>query len=480
MPPSRPRFGRSSLLKIAPAAFVASLVALFSILALQAEPARADGPVASPAPYPHTPWLLATLGRNLFFDTTLSTPVGQSCGSCHAPEAGFTFPISHINRIFGTPFGAIPTRFGPRNVPTIGYAAFVPPGPHTQGDGVATFVAGLFWDGHASTLEDQARLPFLHPNEMNNLVHNVGSPALVVDKLRSGPNADLFRRVFGQNVFSESTDDVYSHLVDAIAAYERSPEVSPFSSKFDAFIAGRATLTPNELDGFRLVTGTMDGRSTGQPYHKFAQCTACHVIPDDLSEGPFLWTGFSYANLGVPKNPLNPFYSQTNAATNPVGYNPLGRDFIDLGLGDFIYPLNGLPPGNMGPGSDGNGDFLAVNGTFRTQSFRNTDKRPHPGFVKAYMHNGAFKSLKQVVHFYNTRNLTTYPGEIIDFTQPDPYAHLRGSPLWPRPEFPSPDSMENPSGIPASAGGQIGNLGLTDQEEDHIVDFLKTLTDGFF
>jgi cytochrome c peroxidase len=149
-----------------------------------------------------------------------------------------------------------------------------------------------------------------------------------------------------------------------------------------------------------------------------------------------------------------------------------------LGLGGLLYPLNDLPAGNMGPGSNGKGDFLGINGAFKTPTFRNVDKRPHPGFVKAYMHNGALKSLKQVVHFYNTRNLTTRPGEVIDFTQEHPYANLQGIPLWPPPEISSPESLENPTGAFNSDLATVGNLGLTNNEEDHIVAFLKTLTDS--
>src|SRR5262249_30551888 len=162
----------------------------------------------------------------------------------------------------------------------------------------------------------------------------------------------------------------------------------------------------------------------------------------------------------VPRNAANPFYGQTDAASNPVGYNPLGAGFVDLGLGGFLYPLRGLPPGNRGPGSNGAGDFLEINGAFKTPTLRNVDKRPSPELVKPYMHNGVFRSLKEVVHFYNTRNLTTDPDEVIDFELADPYASLRGTPLWPRPEYAPPSSLVNPSGEP----GAIGNLGLTDEE----------------
>src|SRR5262249_7209570 len=151
---------------------------------------------------------------------------------------------------------------------------------------------------------------------------------------------------------------------------------------------------------------------------------------EDDASGPSLFTRECYANIGTPRNPTNPFYLMTDAASNPLGYNADGLDFVDLGLGDFLYPLNELPPGNEGPGSDGNGDWLAANGAVKVPTLRNVDLRPSPDFVKPYMHNGVFKSLKEVVHFYNTRNLTT-ADELIDFTQPDPYAGPLGDPLWP-------------------------------------------------
>lgn len=314
---------------------------------------------------------------------------------------------------------------------------------------------------------------------MNNLVHNVGEPALVVDKVMNGIHAELFREVFGQDIFSHPTDEVFGDIAAAIGAYERTPHVSPYTSKFDGYLLGIADLTPEEFDGLCLFTGSSTGRPSGPPFHKAAQCVACHLIGDYAGDGPNVFSDFTYANIGVPRNENNPFYQQTDACENPVGYNPDGENFVDLGLGGFLYPLNDLPPGNMGPGSNEYGDFLAINGTFRVPTLRNVDKRPNEKFVKPYMHNGVFKSLKQVVHFYNTRNLTTEPGEIIDFTREDPYANLMGEPLWSPPEMLSLDSIENPTGDTAENGAQVGNLELTDEEEDHIVAFLKTLSDGY-
>jgi cytochrome c peroxidase len=453
----------------------------FCAAVLGAAGARAQSPPAASA-------MEADLGRQLFFDATLSEPAGQSCGSCHAPSAGFRFPDSQVNQKFGVAEGVVPGRFTSRSVPTINYAIFIPKGPPSAHlklaaappGGELLFIGGMFWDGHADTLEHQATFPFQNANEMNNLVHGLGSPEMVVKKVEAGSSSVLFKRVFGPHIFGEPVHIVFADVCRAIAAYERTEELSPFTSKFDAYQLGRATLTPEELDGLRLFTGTVDGTSSGAPWVKNAQCTLCHGMEDKVTDGPSLFTRECYANIGTPRNEDNPFYDMTDPVSNPYGYNPLGEDFVDLGLGEVIYPLQGLPPGNMGPGSDGNGDYLAANGSPKVPTVRNVDKRPSPDFVKPYMHNGVFKSLKEVVHFYNTRNLTTVPGEIIDLSLPDPYAGLVGTPLWAPPEVYSPTALVNPQGVSGADGGMVGNLGLTDEEEDHLVAFMQALTDGYF
>jgi cytochrome c peroxidase len=194
---------------------------------------------------------------------------------------------------------------------------------------------------------------------------------------------------------------------------------------------------------------------------------------------------FCFANIGVPKNPNNPFYNQTDSTTNPEGYNPLGRNFIDWGLGanpqtspDGTKFFNSVP-----------GDIAEFRGLFKAPSVRNSDKRPHPNFVRAYMHNGVFKSLQDVVHFYNKRNIAVdAKGNEVSFdlrTGP-PAGHRR---LIAPPEV--IDNVQNVAGLsPEDAAaqgidgdlptnGQVGNLGLSDSEEEDIVNFLKTLTDGY-
>jgi cytochrome c peroxidase len=415
------------------------------------------------------------LGKALFFDKTLSNPVGQACASCHAPETGFTFPDSQTNLALGPVPGAVQGRFGNRKPPTVSYAAFIPPGP-TQSQipgGGSQYVGGVFWDGRAQDLVAQVPGPLTNPNEMNDIVHNIASPSLVVAKVLNGPNAKLFAQAFGD--VSHLTDaEVFQLICSAIATWEKSPEVSPFSSKYDAVLAGRAMFTASEQNGLRLFTGATTGRPGGPPNPRSAHCANCHSIPPFGTIGQHLFTNSSYVNTGVPKNPNNPYYKETDSVSNPLGFNPVGANYIDPGLGGFLYPKMGLPMGNVGAGSNGQGDFLKVNGTFKTPTLRNVGLAPAGGFVKCYSHNGVFKSLKDVVHFYNTRNLTSRVGEVIDFTKPNPYAGLSGKPIWPTPEYPSPVTLVNPAGLP----GGIGNLGLTAQEETDIVNFLNTLSDA--
>jgi cytochrome c peroxidase len=195
----------------------------------------------------------------------------------------------------------------------------------------------------------------------------------------------------------------YIKVGRAIAAFERSPEVSAFSSKFDGYLNGKVSLTALELKGMELFNGK-------------AKCSACHIS----SGSSPLFTDFSYDNLGVPKNPANPYYN-------------VDPDFIDWGLGGFLESI---------------GDATSTDqmGKHKVPTLRNVDKRPGAGFPKDYMHNGVFKSLKEVVHFYNTRD--------------------DGS--WPAPEV---DVNINTT--------ELGNLGLTGAEEDAIVAFMKTLSDGY-
>jgi hypothetical protein len=194
-------------------------------------------------------------------------------------------------------------------------------------------------------------------------------------------------------------------------------EVNPFTSKYDAYLAGEAELTQQEAWGLELFNAEDKGN-----------CAACHPSEPGPNDEPPLFTDFTYDNLGVPKNPMNPFYSM------PPKWNPDGEDWIDKGLGGFLM--------SVGYKSE---EYKSELGKVKVPTLRNVDMRPYPDFVKAYAHNGFFKSLKDIVHFYNTRDVED----------------------WPPPEVPENVNTD-----------ELGDLGLTDEEEDAIVAFLMTLTDG--
>ena len=426
------------------------------------------------------------LGKNIFFDNTLSNPPGQSCATCHSPATGFTGPDSEVNLSGGPVTGVVPGRSGPRKPQAIAYSAFSPSGPYFD-NGQQLWSGGNFWDGHAPTNEAQARMPFLGPNEMANTPvgplppHPGGHSPLVVQKLATRPYGAIFFQVFGPGVFQNNTDaTVYALAAKAIAAYEASAEVNPFNSKYDA---SENAVPPS--NAYQFTSSEENGK---QLFFGRAQCFACHSsAPLDsvssVTNGREVFTMFCYASIGTPKNPDNPFYTQTNSTDNPDGYNPLGSAFIDYGLGGNPNPA----PGGTLFMSVTKGDITAFRGLFKAPSLRNVDKRPASGFVKSYMHNGVFKSLEEVVHFYNKRNIAVNASEDevgfdLRFGPPPGYTAL----------FPPPevlDNVQNVAGLRPSEtnlgeadvarNGQIGHLDLSPEEEADLVNFLKTLTDGF-
>ncbi len=349
------------------------------------------------------------LGRKLFYDTRLSDPAGQACATCHAMDAALADP----ERSTPTSRGVNPDRFGNRNTPTAAYAAFSPAFDYDTKKG--GFVGGQFWDGRAATLEEQAKGPFLNPAEMANT-----SKKQVVDKVRTSEYAPLFRSVFGEDAFDDAKT-AYDKIAQAIAAFERTASFRPFTSKYDAWLAGKAELTAQEHRGRELFERPDKGN-----------CAVCHPSRPDAHGRPPLFTDFSYDNLGVPRNPDNRFY------TMPRQFNPEGRKFVDKGLGAAL-------------------DNSDEDGKFKTPTLRNI------ALTAPYMHNGYFGSLRGVVDFYNSRDARPRcAAELLDEEE----AIRRG--CWPRPEL-----TRNVN------GDEVGRLGLSPQEVDDIVAFLNTLTDGW-
>jgi cytochrome c peroxidase len=225
----------------------------------------------------------------------------------------------------------------------------------------------------------------------------------VAEALRATDYRDQFLEVYGDDALNDAAS-AFESMADAIAAYESTREVSPFDSKYDLFLAGEVQLTEQELRGLALYELEDKGN-----------CAACHPNRPGSDGSPALFSDYTYDNLGVPRNPESPFH------TLPAELNPDGADYVDLGLGPVV-------------------DDPSMNGMFRVPTLRNVALTP------PYMHNGVFKTLYQVVAFYNVRDVTQ----------------------WPAPEWPENVNHD-----------ELGDLGLTPQEIEDIVAFLRTLSDGY-
>lgn len=386
------------------AAFIAALVILVGVSVAAAQTALTDK---------------EQLGKAIFFDHALSLNGNQSCATCHAPETGWTGPSEVINMHGGVYEGSIPGAFGDRKPPSSAYATF---SPILHMDKKGQFVGGNFWDGRAtgetlgSPAAEQAKGPFLNPKEQA-----LPNAAALVTKVCAATYGGLFRQVWGAAMCDPAnTNAAYDAIGYSIAAYEGSPEVNVFTSKYDYSRLNQATLTKQERLGFALFQGK-------------GKCKACHVS----SGAKPLFTDFTFDNLGLPSNPENPAY-----LANP--------NFVDPGLGGFLASRP-----DYAPYADAN------MGKHKVPTMRNVGLGSD-AIVKAYGHNGYFKSLYGIVHYYNTRDvLPTCPGPYTE-------AQALAAACWPKPEV-----AENMNTT------ELGNLGLSYAEEQALVAFLKTLSDGY-
>jgi cytochrome c peroxidase len=392
----------------------------------------------NPAPSDLTP--KEALGKAIFFDKSLSLRQNQACAACHAPAFGFTGPIPGVNLAGSVYMGSVRYRAGNRKPPSAAYATLSPV-LYFDGD---VWVGGNFWDGRATgerldnPAADQSLGPFLNPVEQA-----LPDSICVLYRIATGSYADLWHLVWGEDLRRlpyppgldracraeepiEYAPEVgmmvhrnYNRVGLSVAAYEASSEVNAFSSKYDAYLAGMAELTEEEALGLQLFNGK-------------GNCAACHP-----SEGTnALFTDFTYDNLGIPANPLNPVYDEDPS-------------FVDLGLGGFL------------------GD-ASFDGAVKVPTLRNLARAPGSS-VKAYGHNGVFKSIEQIVHFYNTRDVLPEcaPGEVRPTA--GGLTMMGFSPeCWPAPEV--ADNVNR---------DELGNLGLTPAEEQALVAFLRTLSDGW-
>jgi cytochrome c peroxidase len=414
------------------------------------------------------------LGKLMLYDKQLSVNRNEACAFCHMPEMGFTGPVSELNRTTGSYPGSVRTRFSDRKPQTHAYAPLAPVLHYNPGQ--ADLVGGNFWDMRATgrrlgnPAAEQAQGPPTNPVEM-------GLPdiACAVYRASQRPYRSLFEKVWGPQAFAiQWPNDVeqvcdqpgpapaadplpvhlealdrgraaatFDQMAQSIANYEASAEVTTFTSKFDAVQAGKAQLTPQEQAGYDLFRGK-------------AQCNACHR-DGGPGEDP-LFTDFTASNIGTPANPQLPYYREDRPDAQGYVANPAGASFVDGGVARFLtrHQLLSQP-------SAVDARWLPLVPDFRDRfqvpTLRNVDKRPYPEFVKAYGHNGYFRSLKSIVHFYNTR-------DVLPRCQPNDPGE--GTTCWPAPE--STVNMNTK---------RMGRLGLSDAEEDALVAFMQTLTDGF-
>jgi cytochrome c peroxidase len=412
---------------------------------------------------------ITLLGKLIFYDKELSVNRNETCAFCHVPETGFSGPVSALNQTTVAYPGSVRTRFSARRPQSHTYANYAPVLHYNplQGD----LVGGQFWDMRAtglrlnSALAEQAQGPPLDPTEIGLI-----DPACMVYRMSLRPYRLMAERLWGAQAFAvrwpvsaQSVCDrpapashadsfpLHLHAVDrgiaqttfdrigeAIAAFESSPEVNPFSAKYDYVMAGKAEFTPEEKAGYGLFRS------------KATHCNECHR-DGGPSEEP-LFTDFTASNLGLPANPDLPFYKETSPDKFGYTANPQGTKYVDRGVGGFLSsPLN--------PNREWAAMAQSFLGKYKTPTLRNVDKRPNASFIKAYMHNGYLKSLKEVVHFYNTR-------DALPKCQPgDPGEKVS---CWPTPENPQTINRK-----------QLGDLKLSSKQEDLLVAFLKTLTDGY-
>ncbi len=382
------------------------------------------------------------LGRLLFTDKSLSLYRNQSCESCHSlkrlkivvnelnddknlfiqPAPSFAHP-DNIRHGSVVAEGSVHGRFGTLNTPALAYGRF---SPFFRWDNQFGWLGGVFWDGRAKNLSDQAGKPILNPLEMA-----MPSKWAVASRLQENPKyVKKFRKIYDLDIEAIPSYElaprnitpppgvfsVFDALSKALASFQNSSTFNKFNSKYDYVIAGQTNFNDKEKMGFELFNGK-------------AQCARCHFSSmgnaPDGSEFPALFSSYTYLNIGAPYN--------INIQNQPPPHPGIGgREEVKR--------------------SDKEGKLL---GAFKVPTLRNVALTP------PYMHNGVLSSLNEVVHFYNSRDT-----KFRVCTSVNDAGFSIG--CWPTPEF--PESM---------VFGAVGDLELSAEEEASIVAFLHTLTDNY-
>jgi cytochrome c peroxidase len=362
---------------------------------------------------------LTALGRAVFFDPALSASGSLACASCHDPAHAFASPNARAVQRGGADRG----RPGVRAVPSLMYEQNMPPftehffdsdGDDSVDQGPA---GGTLWDGRAQSAHEQARMPLLSEFEMAN-----SSADDVVVKVARAPYAGEFRRAFGAGVFDDRAR-AFEAVLLALETFEESPaDFYPYSSKYDAFLRGSASLGAAERRGLAAFNDPARGN-----------CARCH--PSAMREGAFpQFTDFGFAAIGAPRNPAIP----RNADPR----------YYDLGL--------------CGPQRLDFAGRAEYCGLFRTPTLRNVARK------RVFLHNGVFHALEDVVRFYAGRD-----------TAPEKW-YPRGANGAPVKFDDLPVKYRtNVDAEPPFGGHPGGPPRLSDADVRDIVAFLKALSDGY-
>jgi cytochrome c peroxidase len=357
---------------------------------------------------------VAALGRKMFFDPALSASGKLSCASCHDPKRAYGPPPGKAIA-YGGPNMKQP---GTRAVPSLRYLRSSPPFAleHRFIDGDIAPIGGFTWDGRATSIQAQAQIPLLAPNEMAN-----ASPAEVVKKLSKAPYAAEFRAAFGADVLTDPAR-AFASILQALDAFQSTPsEFFPFSSRYDAFLRGEIELTEQEERGAALFKDPDKGN-----------CASCHLTSSRGGKPP-IFTDYDFDNVGVPRNPKIP------ANADPAYY--------DLGL--------------CGPERSDLAGQKEYCGFFRAPTLRNVAIRD------AFFHNGAFQNMRDMMLFYVQRDLA-----------PEKFYPRNADGTVHKADDLPPGTPNNLDHDPPFNRGGSDKPALSDAEIEDVIAFLKTLTDA--
>jgi cytochrome c peroxidase len=470
------------------AAFVGSLALASPTLAF--EPGEPD-------------YALQLLGKYVFFDK-ISEPGRMACATCHDPDTGGTASVAGINLHQVVVTGANPHMQGNLKPPTNAYASMIAPFAPCGIGGVRVagqqYCGGNFWNGRAEggdaalfegatahiglevlqgnpallgyakyfgPTSDQALNPMPNPAEQNI------QRKAVCEQVAQAAYAPLFERAWGAPIDcgdaatpqtsvdappERGFDISFKRLMLAVGAWQASSDLNSFSSKRDQALraellcaAGAPDADPKvcshpdfqgspgtfplvgftseENLGHDLFYNTAFPRGTPPfPSLPVTNCSFCHLSDDAHRDGTGLFERYAddaYHNIGVPVNPEL----------------PAAPDRGISGHAGLPAPIDA--------------------GGFKTPTLRNVDKRKGEGFTKAYGHNGWFKSLESIVHFYNTSRVKP----VCEGTLTEREALAND--CWPAPEWP----------LTLATSRLVGAMGLTPEQEAALVAYLRTLTD---